>query len=148
MTKKLAITIIALGLVFAPLALAADKSSPIKQVPLPKSCLWTVDGETLYQEMCVACHGAAGRGNVTAMKLLTPAPPDLTVLAAANDGKFPAMRVIHAISGQHHETIRGSEMPKWERVLGHRMSSGQARLRVYNLTQYVKTLQQAGTGAG
>ncbi len=147
MTKKIATTMIALGLVLAPLALAADESSPIKQVPLTKKCLSTIDGKTLYQEMCVACHGASGRGNAAAMKLLTPAPPDLTGLAAGNDGKFPALRVIHAISGQHRE-FRGSEMPKWEKVLAYGMNRSQARLRVYNLTQYVKSLQDAETEAG
>ncbi len=148
MNRKIATTMIALGLVLTPLAQAGDESSPIQQVPLTKNCLGTLDGETLYQEMCSECHDVSGRGNAVAMRLLATPPPDLTGLTAGNGGKFPAFRVLQAISGERHETVLGSEMPKWERVLANKMAKGHARLRVYNLAQYVKSLQRAEADAG
>ncbi len=147
MTRKIATTMIALGLLLTPLAQAADESSHIKQIPLTKDTLGNLGGEILYRDMCQPCHGVSGRGDATAINLLIPPPADLTRLAAKNGGKFPAFRVIQTISGEHHETVHGSEMPKWEQILTSRMGKSRARLRVYNLTQYVKSLQEAGAGS-
>jgi hypothetical protein len=65
-------------------------------------------------------------------------------MAADNQGIFPTVRTLHAISGKHHITAPGSEMPGWESILGaDQGKEALARLRVYNLVQYLKGIQVA-----
>ena len=43
-------------------------------------------GEQEYMRSCATCHGVDGTSNTPFADLMTVAPPDLTTLAAANDG--------------------------------------------------------------
>jgi mono/diheme cytochrome c family protein len=140
MKRNLFALVAGLGLLLMPAAQATDESPVIHRVALSSDCLRTVDGETLYGELCVVCHGPSGGGDGGAAELLNPRPPDLTRLTAGNGGRFPSLRVLYAISGQHRAPVLGSEMPEWESILG---ADTGARLRVYNLLQYVKEIQVA-----
>ncbi len=142
MTRKLAMSIIALGLLLTPLVYAADNPPTIKWTTVSRDCASTLDGKALYQNLCLACHGASGYGNGPAARSLTFPPTNLTRLAIGNGGEFPSRRVVHTISGTHHETVPGSQMPSWESILAD-TGAGKlgARLRVYNLTQYLKEIQ-------
>lgn len=143
MNRTSAILLVGLGLLLTPAAGAAEETPAIKRVPPSPACLQTLDGKALYQELCVACHGVSGLGDGAAAEILNPPPPDLTRLATIHGGRFPALRVRHAISGQHRGVL-GSEMPEWEGILGADTgNAAAARLRVYNLLQYVKEIQVA-----
>ena len=37
-----------------------------------------VQGKAIYERLCITCHGAQGKGDGSASKMLTPPPADLT----------------------------------------------------------------------
>ena len=81
-------------------------------LPLLAACADPADeGRALFAEHCAACHGAAAKGG---------AGPDLTGLAAANGGAFPAVRVMSQIDGFSRAGAH-SDMPQFGELLGGRM---------------------------
>jgi mono/diheme cytochrome c family protein len=74
-------------------------------------------GERLYARYCTACHGATGAGDGPMVRVLTVDPPDLTRLAAQNDGAFPRRRVIWRIDGRDPILAHGNEMPVYGDLL-------------------------------
>lgn len=71
-----------------------------------------VSGRALYQDHCLACHGATGRGDGPAAAALDHPPADLTGLAAANGGTFPTVHVMSVIDGYGRRGDRSSIMPE------------------------------------
>ncbi len=67
-------------------------------------------GET-YGVLCAACHGDAAQGNGPMAEVLAIEPPDLTRLAARNDGVFPMRYVLMRIDGRDAIPAHGSLMP-------------------------------------
>ena len=102
-------------------------------------------GKQMFEAYCAACHGKEGKGDGPVAAALKAPPADLTVLARQNNGKFPSIRVAKAITGEAGISAHGSkEMPVWGPVfmsMSHQHES-QVHLRVANLTEYVKSLQQ------
>jgi hypothetical protein len=75
-------------------------------------------GARLYQESCSGCHGASGKGGGELSQLLSIKTPALTGLAAANDGAFPMLEVIHIIDGRTGVRAHGGPIPttvQWSR---------------------------------
>ena len=59
-----------------------------------------------------------------------------------NKGSFPGLRVSQAIEGDGATIAHGSrEMPVWGQVFYTNETKSTVKLRVVNLTEYVKTLQ-------
>jgi hypothetical protein len=112
---------------------------------------------------------AAKRDGPAASALKIP-PADLTTLAARNKGQFPSLRVMQAIKAGPSVPAHGSEiMPVWgpiflrgdnadtaaqappqtpagvaeegEQQGRHGPTAAEVQLRIYNLTEYVRTLQ-------
>lgn len=107
------------------------------------------DGEGEFMRSCAVCHGADGRSNTSFSDLLTVAPPNLTTLAADNDGEFPMLRVIQMIDGRSGLRGHGSEMPIWgDRYVGEADMAGQygaeliVRGRVLELAEYIASIQE------
>ena len=102
-------------------------------------------GEQMFEAYCAACHGKDGKGDGPVAAALKAPPTDLTVLARQNNGKFPSIQVAKAITGEAGISAHGSkEMPVWGPVfmsMSHQHES-QVHLRVANLTEYIKSLQQ------
>jgi len=98
-------------------------------------------GQTMFKDYCAACHGPTGKGNGPAAELLKTAPPDLTMLAKNNGGKFPSdhfVAILHFGAGGHaHGT---SDMPVWGPLF--RAEKSVAELRISNLEAYVESIQQ------
>lgn len=121
----------------------------VKQVPLTWQQAAISDGEELYVELCAVCHGIGGMGDGPAASALKKAVPDLTGLAAANNGEFPRRDVEQAIAGKSRVSAHGTiDMPIWgsafenvrpERRMAQRKAF--ARQRIYNLTEYLATIQ-------
>ncbi len=62
------------------------------------------DGAKIFAANCVACHGADARGG---------AGPDLTAIAARNDGAFPRARMLSVIDGYSKDAHEGRAMPEF-----------------------------------
>jgi mono/diheme cytochrome c family protein len=68
-------------------------------------------GRDVYMVFCQTCHGAEARGGGPLAKIMTREPPDLTGLAARNDGRFPAEMATRQIDGRDPLPGHGGEMP-------------------------------------
>jgi mono/diheme cytochrome c family protein len=103
----------------------------------------------VYVRYCGACHGPNAKGDGIAGTLMTPKPPDLTVLAKKNQGEFPFMRVMRVIDGRDTVRAHGDPtMPVWGEVfsadaagssLGERIEV-QGKLML--LTDYLRSVQE------
>jgi mono/diheme cytochrome c family protein len=102
-------------------------------------------GKQMFDAYCAACHGKEGKGDGPVAAALKAPPADLTVLARRNSGKYPSLKVAQAITGDAGISAHGSkEMPIWGPVfmsISHQHES-EVHLRVANLTEYIKSLQQ------
>ncbi|MCL7464203.1 cytochrome c [Phaeovulum sp. NW3] len=107
-------------------------------------------GAGLYAQYCASCHGAGGQGDGPMAELLTVKAPDLTGLAAANDGAFPMLKVIHIIDGRTGLRAHGGEMPVFGQSFMNQHPEAdrtygdviETRGRVLSLAMYLETLQQ------
>lgn len=70
-----------------------------------------MEGQLLYQTHCATCHGVDATGNGPMAGALVLQPPDLTALAAGNEGVFPTTRVAMRIDGRDPLVSHGSPMP-------------------------------------
>ena len=68
-------------------------------------------GEAIYLEHCVACHGVDLGGNGPMSGVMVIKPADLTALQSGNEGVFPLVRVIKRIDGRDPLVSHGSPMP-------------------------------------
>ena len=124
-------------------ALAVAQKSNIVTVPAPRTS--ATSGKEMYMAYCATCHGREGKGDGPVAGALKMPPTDLTLLSERNHGRFPSVQVVNAITGSARVAAHGSqEMPIWGPIflaMGHQHES-EARLRVANLTNYVKSLQR------
>lgn len=107
-------------------------------------------GREEYLRGCAACHGEAADGNGEIASMFKTPVPDLTGIAARNDGVFPLLKVIQAIDGRAVIRGHGNPMP----VFGNRFRSeasrndadlgaeSLARGRVLELALYIQSIQK------
>lgn len=103
-------------------------------------------GAGLYADSCAACHGATGHGDGDMSGVMTIKAPDITKLAARNDGAFPMLKVIHVIDGRTGVRAHGGQMP----VFGRAFSAGtdgyegviETRGRILSLAMYLESIQE------
>ena len=104
-----------------------------------------VSGQEMFKEYCAVCHGADGKGDGPAATALKVPPPDLTSLAQRHDGKFPDDYVANVLRNGVKVPAHGSsEMPVWGPLFltMNRMDDTQVKLRISNLTNYIKSIQK------
>jgi mono/diheme cytochrome c family protein len=137
---KRLVPFLALGAVLA-LPAAAQKAS-VKKTPAPYTS--PGDGAEMYQAYCASCHGALGTGNGPVASRLKTAPPDLTHLAKAHKGQFPAALVAQVIRGEAALGTHGDkDMPVWGpvfRAFNDRQETV-VQQRVSSLTKHLEGLQ-------
>jgi mono/diheme cytochrome c family protein len=111
-------------------------------------------GKMEYQNSCVACHGASGKGDGPVTDFLSGAVvPDLTVLQKNNGGVFPVTAVFETIDGSDIASAHGTrDMPIWGTRLRERASNdpdfpiaeaeGYTQIRILALIEYIASLQE------
>ena len=108
-------------------------------------------GKREFDSNCASCHGAGGKGNGPLADLLTKSPPDLTRLAARNNGILPMARLYEVIDGTGVVAHGPRDMPVWG--LDYRMQAAEhymeapydpeayTRARILALLEYINRLQ-------
>jgi mono/diheme cytochrome c family protein len=102
-------------------------------------------GAETYRQYCAVCHGKTGKGDGPAASALKVRPPDLTTLARRHDGKFPNAYLSDVLRNGVNVPAHGTtEMPIWGPLFLALDSSFQSQfnLRITNLTNYIKSLQE------
>ena len=121
------------------LAAAAPNLGETPSHPKP-----TASGKALFVIHCASCHGEDAKGAGPAAIALKVQPPDLTVLAKQNHGKFPSESVRKAITGDVSVAAHGSrEMPTWGVMFlaMNGVNQRDAEQRILDLTEYLKSIQ-------
>ena len=106
----------------------------------------SVDGTSIFQNYCAACHGPDGRGKGPVSETLKRAVPDLTRLSLRNHGAFPAIHVRTVITFGADDLLpaHGSkQMPIWGPTF-HEIDFDQdlGNVRLENVTKYLKSIQR------
>jgi mono/diheme cytochrome c family protein len=96
------------------------------------------DGPAMFQSYCSPCHGKSGKGDGPAAAALKTKPADLTGAARRRGGTFSNKEFEDRINGL--SAHGSSEMPVWGPIF--RDLSGNDKLRVYNLKQYIDSIQE------
>ena len=111
-----------------------------------------VAGQDEFRNHCAACHGLTGRGDGPIGPLLKTPAPNLALISARNQGKFPFQRIYDVIDGRGVLAAHGNrDMPLW----GDRYSKDAkpvtpdqavitqelAQQRILALVYYIGTLQ-------
>lgn len=114
------------------------KKTPIQEVRADS-------GAAMFLSYCASCHGADGKGGGPAAPALRGVPPDLTLLAQNNGGSFPGDRVLMTLGRIPSAGAHGSaDMPVWGDLFRQsHQSETVTQMRLYNLTRYLESLQQA-----
>jgi len=128
---------------FAGIVALQAQTTTIRNVPVTSTS--PGDGKEMFNTYCSVCHGVDGRGAGPAAAALKKSPADLTQLTRNNNGQFPDRRISLVLTAGPAEILsHGSkEMPVWGKIFKSIGSGneGVARLRVGNLTDYVKSIQ-------
>jgi len=102
-------------------------------------------GKIIYQRYCASCHGREGRGDgILAQDLVVP-PPDLTMIAKKNNGRFPLSMVVQGIDGRQLGHGHGApDMPVWGEVFPKTEGPEGADVKslVGRLAQYLWSIQR------
>jgi mono/diheme cytochrome c family protein len=156
--------------VFAALMPTLALGQAPKPQPASRIQSSAIRGKNVFNQYCASCHGILGKGDGPAASALKIPPADLTELAARNKGEFPSLRVMQAIKAGPSVPAHGSEiMPVWGTIFlqgdsrdvsnettprtpsgiveetGQQGRQGptaaEVQLRIYNLMEYIRTLQ-------
>jgi mono/diheme cytochrome c family protein len=120
---------------------ASAQTTPQREPPMR-----SVDGATIFQNNCAACHGREGRGDGPVSKTLKRSVPDLTRLSQRNGGAFPAIHVRTTITFGANDLLptHGSKtMPIWGPIF-HEIEFDQdlGNVRLENVTKYLEFIQR------
>jgi len=105
----------------------------------------TVSGSVSFRTYCATCHGADARGDGPMTDNLRVRPPDLTLIARRNEGRFPADNVRRIIDGRSPlKGHGGPEMPVWGdafRSSSDAYSEARVAEKINALVEYLKSIQ-------
>ncbi len=139
--QSLLVCLVSAMLFLLALSLHAQQKPEVKTAPVPYSK--PESGAAMYKDYCAACHGLTGKGDGPAAGALKSPVPDLTTLSKRNGGAFPDAKLAYLLNhGGSATGIHGSEdMPIWGNLFKS-VNSDLVKLRIANLTDHLKTLQQ------
>ena len=115
-----------------------QKPSPSK----PDNAPVALSGKEMFKAYCASCHGEDAKGHGPVAPALKVLPPDLTLLAKRNNGKFSADYVKNVVLHGVNTPAHGStDMPIWGPVFVGINDQRLVALRVNKLSEYLETLQ-------
>lgn len=101
-----------------------------------------LSGKEMFKAYCASCHGEDAKGHGPVAPALKVPPPDLTLLAKRNNGKFSAdyvnTVVVHGVNTPAHGS---TDMPIWGPVFTGVNDQRLVILRVNKISEYLETLQ-------
>jgi mono/diheme cytochrome c family protein len=128
-------------LVGAAQIVAAQTTGPVN----PPLVIRSIAGRDLFEFYCATCHGRDGKGSGPVVAALKTPPPDLTLLARRNGGRFPRQRVEAFVTndgGVLTPAHGSSDMPVWGPVFrGLDPSDTLAKIRIANVVGHVESIQ-------
>lgn len=98
-------------------------------------------GGRTFMRYCALCHGLDGTGDGPLTESLQTAPPDLTLLAKRNEGKFPMERVKEIIERGGLKGHGMMAMLAWGKVFNEEMGSDSHAV-IDQLAAYLESLQE------
>jgi mono/diheme cytochrome c family protein len=107
-------------------------------------------GQEEYLAYCAGCHGQDGHGKGRSSAYCTVPPADLTQLAQRNNGVYRVEKVCDVLRRGTGRPARGQGyMPIWEPLLKSMNADppGVTEIRIQNLAEFVKTIQEDSTAA-
>ena len=119
----------------------------INQVPI-RPTSWA-SGQQMYQEYCVASHGADADGQGPAASACTVKPANLRMLASSNRGNFPYEHFYAVLQFGTATPAHGSaDMPIWLPMFAslNRGHEAIGQQRMHNIANYVASLQSKQKG--
>ena len=100
----------------------------------------------VYRTYCATCHGVSARGDGPLATHLRFTPPDLTLIAKRNGGRFDDEQVHRIIDGRKPVKGHGGpDMPVWGEAFKRsaEVSSDEAvKARIDGLVAHLKSLQR------
>jgi len=145
-TKRGAVLLCALLLSSASVAVSQENPTQVKKAPIKRTS--AASGAEMYAQYCAACHGPSGKGDGPAASYFKTPPADLTTLAKRHGGNYPDTYVTTVLDhGVQEAKAHGSkDMPVWGPLFGsisgaRSVSAQEVKLRISNLTEYLKSLQ-------
>ena len=130
----------AIGLSAAP----QGQTPSVKAVPY--AAINSVEGQDNFSAYCAVCHGLDGKGGGPAAPAMKAPVPDLTTLAARNNGKFDEAAVEYVIrgTGKTATPVHGTvDMPVWGPAFASVGGGRQAAdVRIRNLVRHVASIQR------
>lgn len=106
-------------------------------------------GSALFRTYCATCHGLSAKGDGPLADHLRFRPPDLTLIAKRNDGKWDADKAARIIDGR--EPVKGHggpDMPVWgDAFKSTRDGYGEESVkdRIQALVDYLASLQEGSS---
>ncbi|MEZ5898386.1 MAG: cytochrome c [Hyphomicrobiaceae bacterium] len=98
-------------------------------------------GGRTFVRYCALCHGLSATGDGPLTESLQTPPPDLTKLAARNDGTFPEARVKEIIEKGGPKGHGMMAMLAWGKVFNEEVGSDSHKV-IDELAAYLKSMQK------
>jgi len=123
----------------------AQENPPAASAERPEGS--PVRGRNTFRIYCASCHGAAAKGDGPVAAYLKIPPSDLTKVAAANQGKFPADQVYSIIDGRDPAVPSHGprDMPVWglsfQTPGKDTDQEAEVRGRIVDLVAFLKSIQ-------
>jgi mono/diheme cytochrome c family protein len=102
-------------------------------------------GDAVFRTYCGSCHGKSAKGDGPLADSLRFRPPDLTLIAKRNGGKFDVDKVHRIIDGR--EGVKGhggTDMPVWGDAFkrsGEGYSEMSVKARIEAIVDYLNSVQ-------
>lgn len=111
----------------------------------PSTGVAGVSGSYTYRTYCASCHGVGGKGDGPLAESLRFHPPDLTLIAKRNDGKYPADTVHRIVDGRKPLPGHGGpDMPIWGDAFRNAetgFDDAQVEEKIRSVVEHLRTLQ-------